>query len=90
MIFAGPDKGGGHFKALKNWEHRSYKKTSSFPRRRESIVLIVSYVPAGQWIPTCVGMTNVCKCVRGDNRRLFFKYGKDFPMRTATELVDGC
>ena len=26
MIFAGPDKGGGHFKALKNWEHRSYKK----------------------------------------------------------------
>ena len=26
MIFAGPDNGGGHFKALKNWEHRSYKK----------------------------------------------------------------
>ena len=26
MIFAGPDKGGGNFKALKNWEHRSYKK----------------------------------------------------------------
>ena len=25
-FFAGPDKGGGHFKALKNREHRSYKK----------------------------------------------------------------
>ena len=44
---------------FKIYEHRPRKKLRHSRRVRESIVLIILYVPAGQWIPAVAGMTSV-------------------------------
>ena len=43
IFFAGPDKGGGHFKALKNREHRSYKKNIVIPWLVSGLAKIIDF-----------------------------------------------